>query len=233
MSPYYPGRTRKSKALNDLAQRRLRERVANRGSFNLNINTNKGTDVFVRKQQLRSPQRLAVFKNDPQCFFLLPQRPWAWLPLEWQSILSRGITIGVPVASLPTNPSAMARIAVRISLPSSSRSMRLRSLTSVCANIRRTHRSVMACMLSLATTFRSKLQPPVMAPVGKNTAEEPTVELIHALARDGLEKFGHHGPMAAMGVPRPTLPQWDDSDQSLRLRNRRLFESQRYSHWAR
>ena len=36
------------------------------------------------------------------------------------------------------------------------------------------------------------------------------VELIHALARDGLEKFGHHGPMAAMGVPRPTLPQWDD-----------------------
>ena len=49
-----------------------------------------------------------------------------------------------------------------------------------------------------------------MAPVGKNTAEEPTVELIHALARDGLEKFGHHGPMAAMGVPRPTLPQWDD-----------------------
>ena len=28
MSPYYPGRTRKSKALNDLAQKRLRERVA-------------------------------------------------------------------------------------------------------------------------------------------------------------------------------------------------------------
>lgn len=47
-------------------------------------------------------------------------------------------------------------------------------------------------------------------PVGRNTAEEPTVELIHALARDGLEKIGHHGPMAAMGVPRPTLPQWDD-----------------------
>ena len=47
-------------------------------------------------------------------------------------------------------------------------------------------------------------------PAGKNTAEEPTVELIHALARDGLEKFGHHGPMAAMGVPRPTLPDWND-----------------------
>lgn len=47
-------------------------------------------------------------------------------------------------------------------------------------------------------------------PAGKNTPEEPTVELIHALARDGLEKVGHHGPMAAMGVPRTTLPQWDD-----------------------
>ena len=48
------------------------------------------------------------------------------------------------------------------------------------------------------------------APVGQNTPEEPTVELIHALARDGLEKTGHHGPLAAMGVPRTTLPQWDD-----------------------
>lgn len=47
-------------------------------------------------------------------------------------------------------------------------------------------------------------------PEGKNTPEEPTVELIHTLARDGLEKVGHHGPMAAMGVPRVTLPQWDD-----------------------
>ena len=47
-------------------------------------------------------------------------------------------------------------------------------------------------------------------PVAKNTPEEPTVELIHALARDGLEKIGHHGPMGAMGVPRATLPQWDD-----------------------
>lgn len=47
-------------------------------------------------------------------------------------------------------------------------------------------------------------------PVGQNTTEESTVELIHALARDGLEKTGHHGPLAAMGVPRPTLPKWDD-----------------------
>lgn len=47
-------------------------------------------------------------------------------------------------------------------------------------------------------------------PKANNTAEEPTVELIHALARDGLEKTGHHGPLAAMGVPRSELPRWDD-----------------------
>jgi len=48
------------------------------------------------------------------------------------------------------------------------------------------------------------------APVPRNTAIEPTLEFIHALARDGLETTGHHGPMGAMGVPRPMLPQWDD-----------------------
>jgi len=48
------------------------------------------------------------------------------------------------------------------------------------------------------------------APTAKNTAEEPTVEFIHELARNGLSKVGHHGPMAAMGVPREQLPQWDD-----------------------
>ena len=47
-------------------------------------------------------------------------------------------------------------------------------------------------------------------PAPINTPEEPTVELIHALAADGLEKFGHHGEMAAMGVPRTELPSWDD-----------------------
>ena len=47
-------------------------------------------------------------------------------------------------------------------------------------------------------------------PTALATPEEPTVEFIHALARDGLEKTGHHGPLAAMGVPRSTLPQWDD-----------------------
>ena len=47
-------------------------------------------------------------------------------------------------------------------------------------------------------------------PSGRNTPVEPHVEFIHALARDGLKKFGHHGPMGAMGVPRTELPAWDD-----------------------
>lgn len=42
------------------------------------------------------------------------------------------------------------------------------------------------------------------------TPEEPHVGLIQALAKDGLKKFGHHGPSAAMGVPRQELPSWDD-----------------------
>ena len=48
------------------------------------------------------------------------------------------------------------------------------------------------------------------APAAVPTTEEPTVALIHELARDGLSKTGHHGPMTSMGVPRHTLPHWDD-----------------------
>lgn len=33
---------------------------------------------------------------------------------------------------------------------------------------------------------------------------------IQALARDGLSKTGHHGPIDAMGVPLDRLPSWDD-----------------------
>ena len=47
-------------------------------------------------------------------------------------------------------------------------------------------------------------------PAATATQEEPTVELIHELARDGLSKLGHHGPMTSMGVPRHLLPHWDD-----------------------
>lgn len=39
---------------------------------------------------------------------------------------------------------------------------------------------------------------------------EPYVEFIQELAKNGLDKFGHHGPMDAMGVPRKDLPKWDD-----------------------
>jgi len=42
------------------------------------------------------------------------------------------------------------------------------------------------------------------------TADEPHVKLIRSLATDGLSKVGHHGPAAAMGVPRGSLPTWDD-----------------------
>ncbi|MCH8476459.1 MAG: alpha-hydroxy-acid oxidizing protein [Wenzhouxiangella sp.] len=44
----------------------------------------------------------------------------------------------------------------------------------------------------------------------KGSDDEPHVKAIQALAADGLEKVGHHGAMAAMGVPGRTLPKWDD-----------------------
>lgn len=48
------------------------------------------------------------------------------------------------------------------------------------------------------------------APEAQATREEPTVAFIHQLAREGLNKMGPHGPTTAMGVPRHTLPHWDD-----------------------
>ena len=42
------------------------------------------------------------------------------------------------------------------------------------------------------------------------TADEPHVRFIRTLADDGLTKVGHHGPAAAMGAPRGSLPKWDD-----------------------
>ena len=47
-------------------------------------------------------------------------------------------------------------------------------------------------------------------PVAIATPEEPTVALIHQLAREGLSKLGHHGTMTSMGVPRNELPHWDE-----------------------
>jgi len=40
--------------------------------------------------------------------------------------------------------------------------------------------------------------------------EEPYVMRIHELAANGLSKVGHHGFVAAMGVPRHSVPCWDD-----------------------
>lgn len=42
-----------------------------------------------------------------------------------------------------------------------------------------------------------------------DTAEEPFVAGIHELALHGLDRVGHHGPVAAMGVERALLPSWD------------------------
>jgi glutamate synthase domain-containing protein 2/nitrite reductase/ring-hydroxylating ferredoxin subunit len=41
------------------------------------------------------------------------------------------------------------------------------------------------------------------------TPDEPHNAHIRQLARDGLSKLGHHGPISAMGVPRGELPSWD------------------------
>ena len=42
------------------------------------------------------------------------------------------------------------------------------------------------------------------------TVDEPHVKLIRKLSDEGLSKVGHHGPAAAMGVPRDSLPKWED-----------------------
>ena len=55
---------------------------------------------------------------------------------------------------------------------------------------------------------RSSYQGAYQDPTG--TAAEPHVRLIRQLADSGLEKVGHHGPVAAMGVPANELPRWDD-----------------------
>ncbi|HDZ08849.1 glutamate synthase-related protein [Pseudohongiella sp.] len=46
--------------------------------------------------------------------------------------------------------------------------------------------------------------------IATSTKEEPTLSFIQQLAKDGLSSVGHHGPMTAMGVPRHSLPHWDD-----------------------
>ncbi len=38
---------------------------------------------------------------------------------------------------------------------------------------------------------------------------EPYTKYIKELSRNGLKKYGHHGPSASMGVDRNTLPKWE------------------------
>jgi glutamate synthase domain-containing protein 2/nitrite reductase/ring-hydroxylating ferredoxin subunit len=53
-------------------------------------------------------------------------------------------------------------------------------------------------------TYQGLYQDPNGIPI------EPHVKFIRKLADEGLSKLGHHGPSAAMGVPRNSLPLWDD-----------------------
>ena len=42
------------------------------------------------------------------------------------------------------------------------------------------------------------------------TSQEPYNKYIQELARSGLAKVGHHGPVSAMGVPLTELPRWEE-----------------------
>lgn len=48
------------------------------------------------------------------------------------------------------------------------------------------------------------------ADTAHDVAEEPKAGLIRQYARSGLSKTGHHGAVTSMGVPRQSLPDWDD-----------------------
>ncbi|WP_428612142.1 glutamate synthase-related protein [Shewanella sp.] len=64
-------------------------------------------------------------------------------------------------------------------------------------------------------------------PKAAATKEEPSVELIHQLAREGLKSLGHHGPMVAMGVPRYQLPSWDEIQiMTAQMASKPLFEEE-------
>lgn len=56
----------------------------------------------------------------------------------------------------------------------------------------------------------SKSERPAAPNLTSGNAIEPHIEYIQELAKNGLSKVGHHGPMGAMGVPRQDLPSWDD-----------------------
>ncbi len=56
---------------------------------------------------------------------------------------------------------------------------------------------------------------------------EPYTRYIQELAKNGLKNFGHHGPSAAMGVDRDTLPKWEDIQfLPAQLANRPLLDDE-------
>ena len=58
------------------------------------------------------------------------------------------------------------------------------------------------------------------------TADEPATKAIQQLAKNGLTKTGHHGPMGAMGVPGPLLPLWDEIQiQTAQLATQPIMEN--------
>lgn len=48
------------------------------------------------------------------------------------------------------------------------------------------------------------------ADISHGDTEEPLAGYVHGLARGGVKRLHGHGPVAAMGVARDTLPHWDD-----------------------
>lgn len=71
-----------------------------------------------------------------------------------------------------------------------------------------THTKVPADQVGKEFALNADEDPDAM-PEAEATPEEPTVAFIHRLAREGLSKMGPHGEVAAMGVPRAELPDWD------------------------
>lgn len=59
---------------------------------------------------------------------------------------------------------------------------------------------------------------------------EPYTSFIKELSKNGLKKFGHHGPSASMGVDRNTLPKWEDLQfLPAQLAKRPLFDNEEVS----
>ncbi len=59
---------------------------------------------------------------------------------------------------------------------------------------------------------------------------EPYTAYIKSLAKNGLKKYGHHGPSASMGVDRNTLPKWEDIQfLPAQLANRPLLDHEKVS----